>query len=467
MARTSTSARAWLDDVLDPGWTPLFEDVLGDDPLAWPGYADQLERARERTGASESVLIAEGTVLGDIRVVVIAFEFGFLGGSMGIAAGERISRAFERAADQGVPVLASIATGGARMQEGMRALAQMPATLNARARLAAAGQPFIAYLRNPSTGGVVASFASTADLAWAEPNATVAFAGSRVAEVVTDAPDDAPRTAEEALRAGMIDQLVPPGELKGMLLALRWLRPSSSARPAAMPTEPPPRDEPAMDMVERARTITLDPVPGAMPLRGRARSVRGGLTQIDGRNVVSIEVRGRDTVTAQGFRSARHAIALAERLGLPVVTFIDTPGADPSARAEADAIATEIATTMAALLAAHVPTVACVIGEGGSGGALAFAACDRLLIARDATFSVIAPEAAAAILKRDDVAAVAAELKPTAHDLRALGLADLVIDSPDDADAARAALHAAVGWALSDIGDGAPTERRRTRWRTR
>ncbi|HLW17285.1 MAG TPA: acetyl-CoA carboxylase carboxyltransferase subunit alpha/beta, partial [Actinomycetota bacterium] len=211
---TPTTARDWLDLVLDQGWSLLFEDIVSRDPLQFPGYVEQLRAAREKTGCSESVLVAEGSLEGH-RVIAISFEFGFLGGSMGVAAGERIARTFERAASIGAPVVAMTASGGARMQEGMLALSQMPATLIAREKLAAARQPFICYLRNPTTGGVFASFANSADLLWAEPRATIGFAGPRVAETVTGErlPDDS-HTAESALQHGLIDEIVPPSEVR-------------------------------------------------------------------------------------------------------------------------------------------------------------------------------------------------------------------------------------------------------------
>src|ERR1051326_3571267 len=106
---TPTTARDWLDLVLDQGWSLLFEDVTSGDPLRFPGYVEQLRAARERTGCSEAVLVAEGTLEGR-TVIAIAFEFGFLGGSMGVAAGERIARAFEHAASSGAPVIALTAT---------------------------------------------------------------------------------------------------------------------------------------------------------------------------------------------------------------------------------------------------------------------------------------------------------------------------------------------------------------------
>jgi len=215
-------ARAWLDLVLDDGWSELFADVVGGDPLAFPGYAEQIAHARTTTGETESVVVARGALDG-APVIAFAFEFAFLGGSMGVGAGTRIARAFTLAASEHLPVIALIASGGARMQEGMLALAQMPATLVARSALARARQPFIAYLRNPTTGGVYASFGSSADLLLAEPGATIGFAGPRVAEAFTGtALPPGSHTAEAAFDARAIDAIVAPSDLKTVLIeALR------------------------------------------------------------------------------------------------------------------------------------------------------------------------------------------------------------------------------------------------------
>lgn len=487
MTSPPSTARAWIEHLLDPGWTLLFEDIVSTDPLSFPWYRQQLERAREQTGGSDSVLVGEGTIHGehDLDVVVVAFEFGFLGGSMGVATGERIARAFERAAEARKPLIALIATGGVRMQEGMAALAQMPATLIARARLADAHRPFLAYLRNPTTGGVLASFASSADLIWAEPGATIGFAGPRIVEAQTGESVTDSHTAEHALAAGLLDQIVAPTDLKNMLIALRWLQRGSHAR---VP-EPPPEPARALggwEALGRARDPArraLDRTGGMLPMRSADPAVHCGFTQIGGANVVAIVLDASQPVRPAGkhedptvisarpippraYRDARHAMRVAARLDLPIVTFIDTAGADPRSPAEREGIAREIALTYRALLEAPVPTVACVTGEGSSGGALAFAACDRVLIQRDAVFCVIAPEAAASILGRDDVADLAEQLKIGAHDLRALGLADLVVDEPPAPDDARAALHTAVAWAIADAAaEGIPTARRTDRWR--
>jgi acetyl-CoA carboxylase carboxyl transferase subunit beta len=206
--------------------------------------------------------------------------------------------------------------------------------------------------------------------------------------------------------------------------------------------------------------------------RGSDPTVLAGLAAVDGRRVIVIAQHrhaadGR--TRPEGFRRARGAIGLAVRLGLPVVTLVDTPGANPGAESEADGLAREIALTFGALLRAPVPTVACVVGEGGSGGALALSVCDRVVIQENAVFSVIAPEGAAAILRRDDLALVAEDLRLTAADLRRFGLADAVVREPPGgahADPASAAeeLAAAVHGALHGLDPDLAARGRR--WRT-
>jgi acetyl-CoA carboxylase carboxyl transferase beta subunit/acetyl-CoA carboxylase carboxyl transferase alpha subunit len=471
---SSTTAREWLDLVLE-GWSLLFEDVVSGDPLGFPGYPEQLRAAREKTGCTESVLVAEGTI-GGASTIVISFEFSFLGGSMGVAAGERICRAFERAAERRIPVVALTASGGARMQEGMLALAQMPATLVARAKLAAAHQAFVCYLRNPTTGGVYASFASSADLLWAGPGATIGFAGPRVAETVTGEPlPEGSHTAESAYDACLVDELVEPDALRARIGAL-----TSSAGSAEQlaPDETVHRSLDPWARVELARLggrpTGSDFVDVVYPFRrgGCDESIIAGIAKVGSRSVVVIAQNrrnGHGRTMPAGFRRARRAIAIAERLGLPIVTFIDTPGADPSAPSEGAGVAHEISATFAALLAARVPTMCVVVGEGGSGGALALAACDRILILENAIFSVIAPEGAAAILRRSDIATIAGDLKLTASDLRDLGIADHVLPEPaggahEDPAAARRIVEAAIRSFLQEEVRP-PTTRRLERWR--
>ena len=465
---TPRSAREWLDLVLDPDWTLLFDDVVSGDPLEFPGYAEQLRAAREKTGCSESVLVAEGVLAGQ-RMIAIAFEFGFLGGSMGVAAGERICRAFEHAAATGVPVVAMTATGGARMQEGMLALSQMPATLIAREKLVAERAPFFCYLRNPTTGGVFASFASSADLLWAEPHATIGFAGPRVAESMTGEPlPEASHTAETALAHGLIDEIVPVADLRKRVS--EFLGPVSYGIAGAGHSIEEAQPSTAADAWtevtlarDAKRPTGADYLPGGTIL-GRGGPDASILVCVaddwleHGRPIFIAQNRfsGTGRTHPGGYRRVRRAIGFAARFRRPIVTLIDTPGADPSAGSEADGIAREISATFEALLIAPVPTVAVCVGEGGSGGALALAACDVFLISEHGTFSVIAPEGAASILRRDDLETVANELRLTAHELKALGLADHVVAEPEggahaDPHRAISKVHGAIMAALQEL----------------
>ncbi|MFY9588242.1 MAG: acetyl-CoA carboxylase carboxyltransferase subunit beta, partial [Actinomycetota bacterium] len=199
------NARDWIDLVLDPGWEERDAGLSATDPLLFPGYAS-------RDASHESVITADGAIAA-LPVVAMSFDFGVYGGSMGVAAGEKIARAFERAIERNAAVIALTATGGARMQEGTLALTQMAKTITARRALTIAGLPFLAYLRHPTTGGVYASFASLADVLWAEPGATIGFAGPRVAEQISPLPEGS-HTAEFSLENGLIDQIVSPDQLR-------------------------------------------------------------------------------------------------------------------------------------------------------------------------------------------------------------------------------------------------------------
>ena len=474
MARTATE---WIDLVLDRGWSECDAGLAAADPLGFPGYA-------ARDAKNESVVTADGSIAGT-PVVAISFAFEVFGGSMGVASGEKIARAFERAVDRRAAVIALTASGGARMQEGMVALAQMPKTIVARRSLTSAGLPFLAYLRDPTTGGVYASFASLADVLWAEPGATVGFAGPRVAAQVDPLPEGS-HTAEFSLANGLIDGIVAPEELRaaaGLFLHATLGPDAPIATRATIDTAV--GDTNAWQQVQRARdparpsgrAIVEALVDGFVELRGDRAGVDdvgvvAGVGRIGGRRC-GIVALDRTRPTAPGFRKAYRLLRFAGALGVPLVTFIDTPGADPSSESEAQGIARTIATAFRTVLEHPGPSVAVVTGEGGSGGALSLAACDRILICENAIFSVIPPEAAAAILKRDDVDRVAQELKPTAKDLIELGLADALIPEPprgahEDPEAALRMIGEAVGASLAGLSAAPPADRlavRRRRWR--
>ncbi|MFI5723132.1 carboxyl transferase domain-containing protein [Streptomyces cyaneofuscatus] len=418
-----------------------------DGPLGWAGYDAARERAAERTGEEESVVYGTG-VVGDRESVLLSFEFGFLGGSLGQLTGDRLEAAYELALSRRLPLLALVATGGSRMQEGMVALTQLQRVAAASTRLRAAGLPQIAVVRDPTTGGGWATVGAGADVVLALPGAQVGFAGSRVRP-----PDADPYAygSEGQLAAGQVDAVVPAGELRGT--AGRWLRAlgAREAHEAPRPAAPLPRAQPSSpaglptsgrEAVERARAAQrpraeaylADYFTVRLPLHGdRCGGTDPGLLtgfglRADGKPVAYVAQCGTPTRPA-GYRAAARTIRLADRLGVPVLTLVDTPGAANDAEAERAGAGAAIADTFAAIAAARVPVTTLVIGEGGSGGALALAAPGNTHVTTDSYFSVIAPEPAAAILKRPpaETGATADQLRLRPQDLVELGIARSIV----------------------------------------
>ncbi|MGW8457022.1 carboxyl transferase domain-containing protein [Streptomyces niveus] len=409
-----------------------------DGPLGWPGYDESRARAARRTGEDESVVCGTARV-GATEAVLISFEFGFLGGSLGERTGDRLEAAYTLARERRLPVVSLIATGGSRMQEGMRALLQLQRVARQSALTRAAGLPQIAVVRDPTTGGGWATLGAGADVVLALPGAQIGFAGSRVRP-----PDADPYayTAEAQLTAGHIDAVVRPealGHTVGHWLTLLTGGPGGGAVTAADPpaalgdAEPPatgwdavslardperPRAEAYLDAYFTSRAaVNGDRCGGVDP------GTLCGFGVHDGRTVAYAAQCGTATLPA-GYRTAARLIRLADRLGLPVLTLVDTPGAANDAEAERAGAGAAIADLFAAVTTARVPVTSLLIGEGGSGGALALAAPGNTWATPDSYFSVIAPEPATAILKRppEEIRTTAAQLKLRPQDLLSLGV---------------------------------------------
>ena len=431
------TARDLLTALLDVG-TYRSWDRAPVDARPGPGYAAELARARAATGLDECVCTGEG-LLGGHRVAVAVSEFGFLGGSIGVAAAERLTLAVERATAERLPLIAAPASGGTRMQEGTIAFLRMATITAAVAAHRAAGLPYLVYLRHPTTGGVFASWASVGHLTVAEPGALIGFLGPRVYEALTGAPiPDGVQTAENLLAHGLVDAVVPPGELAGYLTrVLTALAPPSAAAGTELPGTP----------VADSRTSAWESVlitrrpdrPGAADLiRAAATDVirlsEGGLilplARIGGRPCV---LAGQDRNAlphgTQMLRTALRGMALAADLGLPLVTVIDTPGGELSPAAEDDGIAGEIARCLLTLITLPTPTVSVLLGQGTGGAALALLPADRVLAAQHAWLSPLAPEGASAIVYQDTAHApeLADRQGIRSADLAAAGIVDHVV----------------------------------------
>jgi acetyl-CoA carboxylase carboxyl transferase subunit beta len=198
-------------------------DLAAADPLSFKDtkrYRDRVRAAREKTGNTEAV-VAGVARLGGHPLVIAAFDFAFLGGSMGSVVGEKLTRAIELAVDKHVPVVIVAASGGARMQEGILSLMQMAKTASALERLAAARLPFVSILTDPTTGGVTASFAMLGDVILAEPRALIGFAGPRViAETIRQPLPEGFQRSEFLLEHGQVDLIVERHELREVLRRL-------------------------------------------------------------------------------------------------------------------------------------------------------------------------------------------------------------------------------------------------------
>jgi acetyl-CoA carboxylase carboxyl transferase subunit beta len=457
---------------------PLAEEwdreLVSADPLGFPGYAEALETAPGesiRTG----LVVSRG-----VRAVLIQSDFEIFGGTMGAVAGEKIVRSFRRAVDQRLPVVAVTRTGGARMQEGMAALIQMPRTVTAVDEHARSGLLSAIVYRSPTTGGVFASWASLLDMRAAEPHATMGFGGPRVVRAVTGETLPAwSHTAENAHAAGLVDALVDRADqvawVNAVLGSADWpladwpLADADSGRiPETVPVGLPSSAQQAIATARsRSRPSGLEWAAALcsswVELKGSDPAIRAGLARILGERVIVVAMdRYADGAGAArpgpaAYRLARRAIGLADRIGLPLLTLVDTPGAEPGPAAETGGIAGEIAATIAAMSRLRMPSVCVCVGEGGSGGAMALGHADRLFMLPGSIFSVISPEGAAAILFHDPARAdeLAGPLKLTSAELIGLGIADGMLPelAADRIDCLRQAVTGALGTALAGDRD--------------
>ena len=466
------NARDLLAALLDPG-TFRSWDERGDGVRPGPDYAADLARAREKTGLDESVITGTG-LIGGHRVAVAASEFGFLGGSIGVAAGERLARTIGRATAERLPLIALPASGGTRMQEGTAAFLQMVKITAAVSAHKAAHLPYLAYLRHPTTGGVFASWASLGHLTIAEPGALIGFLGPRVYQELHGAPfPPGVQTAENLRAHGLVDAVVAPGDLAAFLdrvLTALCSAPQEGPAPREAPAPPDSagviggsawasvlrtREAGRPGTADLLRAAATDAVLLQTGSRSRAGMILA-LARMGGYPCVVIGQDRRQPPGPAGLRLTRRAIRLAAELRLPLVTVIDTPGAELSVQAEEDGLAREIAFCLADLLTHPGPTVSVLLGQGTGGAALALLPADRTLAAEHAWLAPLAPEGASAIVYRDraHAAELAARQGIRATDLAALGIVDQVIPelgrdvlSRDLADA----LHRALHWALADV----------------
>jgi acetyl-CoA carboxylase carboxyl transferase alpha subunit/acetyl-CoA carboxylase carboxyl transferase beta subunit len=494
------SARERLAHLLDEGsLQELSGDIESVDALKFVDskpYPARLEEAQRKTGNRDAALYGTATI-GELPVVIAAMDFPFMGGSMGAAVGEVITQAAELALSTRTPLLVISASGGARMQEGCISLMQLAKTSQAVARLHEEGVLYISLLTDPTFGGVSASFATLGDLLIAEPRCLVGFAGPQIIEqTIRQKLPAGFQTADFLMDHGMIDVVAPRENLRHLLRKILTFhqerpRPSLSVDggqapitdPAALPSRT------AWEVVELARHIErpnaleyisyifedFQELHGDRLFREDAAIV-GGLANLGGLTVMVIGHQKGHTTTEmvernfgmpnpEGYRKALRLMQYAAKFGMPIVTLVDTPGAYPGIGAEERGQSVAIARSIMEMSRLPVPIVTVVTGEGGSGGALALAVGDRVLMMENAYFSVISPEGCAVILWKSAAAApqVAGALRVTAPDLMRLKVMDAMVPEPEggahtDPVAAAANLKAAIITSLNDLLGVAPKD---------
>ena len=439
-------------------------------PLQYKGYEEKLRALREKTGLNEAVVTGKCTIKG-MSVALGVCDCRFMMSSMGEVVGEKITRVFERATEEKLPVILYICSGGARMQEGLVSLMQMAKTSMALRKHSDAGLLYVPVLTDPTTGGVTASFAMLGDIILAEPKALIGFAGPRVIEqTIGQKLPKGFQKAEFLLEHGFIDKIVERDEQRIVLADILKLHEnkgenSSTSKVAeahisdksngntVWPEFPPSGDFTPWEHVQLARAKTRPTGKDYIEALfddfiefhgdrhcGDDAAVIGGVAFFHGHPVtVLAQEKGEGTkeniarnfgmVSPEGYWKSLRLMQQAEKFHRPVICLVDTPGAFCGLEAEERGQGEAIAKNLYTLAGLTVPVLSIVIGEGGSGGALAFAVSDEVWMLEHSVYSILSPEGFASILWKDSKKAkeAAAVMKLTAEDLCEMGMIEHVI----------------------------------------
>lgn len=448
----TTSPRELIDQLCDPEsfepWDTPISATETDE-----AYSQELAAARERSGSDESVVTGSATLDGR-RVAVVVSDFAFLAGSLGIRPAERVAAAFRRAVAEGLPLIAAPASGGTRMQEGTAAFLSMIDLSAAVQQYRDANLPYLAYLRHPTTGGVMASWGSLAHVTVAEPGALIGFLGPRVFEALHGEPfPDGVQVAENLLERGLVDAVLPPAEARtyfSAVLAHLVPAPAQDAPDAAASGTASEQGQALADIPDDAwaavQATRQDERPRGEDLvrsldshvwlsgdsqGSREDGIRLALGRFGSCNTLMIVQTGRRDagLGPQALHVARRGLRLAQEIGLPVVTVVDTPGATLSPEAENGGLAGQIARCLSELLGAAVPTVSALMGQGCGGAALALLPADRTVATSHSWLSPLPPEGASGIIHRtpDRAAEMANSQGIGVRHLHAAGVVDTVV----------------------------------------
>ena len=437
-----------------------------ENPLDFRGYTEKVKALRVKTGLDEAVVTGKATICG-YPVVIGVCDGRFMMASMGHAVGEKITRAVERATEERLPVVLFTCSGGARMQEGIISLMQMAKTSAALKRHSDAGFLYIPVLTDPTTGGVTASFAMLGDIILAEPGALIGFAGPRVIEqtIGQKLPEGFQR-AEFLLEHGFVDRIVTRDEMKEVLGQILKMHTVTDEKKEECPEKKKENKknisavkenvsawEHVLKSREKERPVGKDYIDRLftdfVELHGDRYykddpAVVGGIAYFHGKAVTVIaQCKGKTTKenlernfampSPEGYRKALRLMKQAEKFQRPVICFVDTPGAFCGMEAEERGQGEAIARNLYEMSALKVPVLSIVIGEGGSGGALALAVADEVWMMENAVYSVLSPEGFASILWKDSKRAseAAGVMRLTAADLKELKVIEEIICEPE------------------------------------
>ena len=407
-------------------------DLKTENPLNFPEYEEKVAATQEKTGLNEGVTMGSCTINGE-KTVLGVIDARFMMGSMGHVVGERITRAMEKATEQKLPVILFCCSGGARMQEGIISLMQMAKTSAAVKRHSDAGLLYIPVLTDPTTGGVTASFAMLGDIILAEPGALIGFAGPRVIEqTIGEKLPDGFQRAEFQLKHGFVDAIVERDELKDTLGKILRLHRPTEGYANFDPAHDDDRYEPTELMRER-NTFSRPLEPWDKVMDGQPVTVIG---VHKGKDLKDCKERNFGMPSPEGYRKAIRLMKQAEKFNRPIITFVNTSGAYPGKEAEENGQGEAIARNLYEMSGIQVPILCLMIGEGGSGGALALAVGNEVWMMENATYSILSPEGFASILWKDGKRAqeAATVMKITAQDLKELSVVDKVIPEYGGAD---------------------------------
>jgi len=485
------NARQRIHMISDSGTFEEFDMELEPrNVLDFPGYEEKLEAAQRQSSEKDSVVCGTCEING-LKAAIFVMEPFFMMGSMGSVAGEKITRTFERALSENIPVIGYAVSGGARMQEGMVSLMQMAKTGGAVKRHNDAGNLYVCVLTDPTTGGVTASFAMESDIALSEPQALIGFAGPRVIEqTIRKRLPHGFQRAEFQLEHGFIDDIVHRRQQKAYISKLlqmhdeysRLLRASEepqscktnkgSKTASHLSTNEESNAKKRRSSKKEKQTATItkayDKVLAARA-KSRAtsldfinsifsdftemhgdrrfaddRAIVAGIAYLDNMPVTVIGIEKGHSIKErssrnfgsshpEGYRKALRQMKLAEKFNRPVICFVDTSGAYCGIGAEERGQGQAIAENLMEMMALKTPIITIIIGEGGSGGALALSVANEVWMLENSIYSVISPEGCASILWKDSSRAEEASecLKLTAENLLELNIIEKIIQEDD------------------------------------